>query len=116
MNQSIETLTHAQQVVGRFAVEFAPRLLAAALVLAVGWVAIGWITRILQKSLSRIDLEPPVRHLLERIARALMLGLVLIIALQNLGVELLPLIAGLGIAGAGVALAMQGVLGNVAAD
>jgi len=28
-----------------------------------------------------------------------MLGLVLIIALQNLGVELLPLIAGLGIAG-----------------
>jgi small conductance mechanosensitive channel len=33
-------------------------------------------------------------------------------ALQNLGVELLPLVAGLGIAGAGVALAMQGVLGN----
>jgi small conductance mechanosensitive channel len=36
-------------------------------------------------------------------------------ALQNLGVELLPLIAGLGVIGAGVALAMQGVLGNVAA-
>jgi small conductance mechanosensitive channel len=36
-------------------------------------------------------------------------------ALQNLGVELLPLIAGLGIAGAGIALALQGVLGNVAA-
>jgi small conductance mechanosensitive channel len=36
-------------------------------------------------------------------------------ALQNLGVELLPLIAGLGIAGAGIALAMQGVLGNMAA-
>ena len=36
-------------------------------------------------------------------------------ALQNLGVELLPLIAGLGVAGAGIALAMQGVLGNAAA-
>lgn len=35
--------------------------------------------------------------------------------MQNLGVELLPLIAGLGVAGAGIALAMQGVLGNVAA-
>ncbi|HEU0258870.1 MAG TPA: mechanosensitive ion channel family protein, partial [Burkholderiales bacterium] len=32
-----------------------------------------------------------------------------------LGVELLPLIAGLGIAGAGIALAMQGVLGNAVA-
>jgi small conductance mechanosensitive channel len=38
-----------------------------------------------------------------------------IMAQQNLGVELLPLIAGLGIAGAGIALAMQGVLGNLAA-
>jgi small conductance mechanosensitive channel len=38
-----------------------------------------------------------------------------ILALQNLGVELLPLIAGLGVAGAGVALATQGVLSNVVA-
>ena len=38
-----------------------------------------------------------------------------IMALQNLGVELLPLVAGLGVAGAGIALAMQGVLGNLAA-
>ncbi len=36
-------------------------------------------------------------------------------ALQNLGIDLLPLVAGLGIAGAGVALAMQGVLGNIMA-
>ena len=36
-------------------------------------------------------------------------------ALQNLGVELLPLIAGIGVAGAGIALAMQGVLSNVVA-
>jgi len=34
-------------------------------------------------------------------------------ALQNLGVELLPLVAGLGVAGAGIALAMQGLLGNL---
>jgi small conductance mechanosensitive channel len=36
-------------------------------------------------------------------------------ALQNLGVELLPLLAGLGVAGAAVALATQGVLSNAAA-
>src|SRR5258708_33048990 len=44
-----------------------------------------------------------------------MFGLFVIMALQNIGIELLPLIAGLGVAGAAVALAMQGVLGNVAA-
>jgi small conductance mechanosensitive channel len=36
-------------------------------------------------------------------------------ALQNLGVELLPLLAGLGVVGAGVALATQGVLSNIVA-
>jgi small conductance mechanosensitive channel len=45
----------------------------------------------------------------------LVIGLFAIMALQNLGVELLPLIAGLGVAGAGVALATQGVLSNMVA-
>jgi small conductance mechanosensitive channel len=115
VDQPVETLTRAQQVVGNFAVEFAPRLLAAALVLVAGWFVTTWAMRMLGKALVRLELEPPVQQLLERVLRALMLGLVLIIALQNLGVELLPLIAGLGIAGAGVAFAMQGVLSNVAA-
>jgi small conductance mechanosensitive channel len=39
--------------------------------------------------------------------------LFVIMAIQNLGVELLPLIAGLGVAGAGIALAMQGLLSNL---
>jgi small conductance mechanosensitive channel len=67
------------------------------------------------RALARVNLEPPVRALFSRIAEVAVLGLFAIMALQNLGVELLPLIAGLGIAGAGVALAMQGVLGNIAA-
>ena len=56
-----------------------------------------------------------MRSLLERGVRLLVLALFAIMALQNLGVELLPLIAGLGVAGAGIALAMQGVLGNMVA-
>jgi small conductance mechanosensitive channel len=65
--------------------------------------------------LQHLELEPPVRELLVRLLRLLVLALFLILALQNLGVELLPLIAGLGVAGAGIALAMQGVLANIVA-
>jgi len=56
-----------------------------------------------------------VRLLLLRLVRALVMALFAVMALQNLGVELLPLIAGLGVAGAAIALATQGVLSNVAA-
>jgi small conductance mechanosensitive channel len=58
-------------------------------------------------------MEPPVRSLVVRIARVAVSLLFVIMAIQNLGVELLPLIAGLGVAGAGIALAMQGLLGNL---
>jgi len=43
------------------------------------------------------------------------MALFVVMALQNLGVELLPLIAGVGVAGAGLALATQGVLSNLVA-
>nr|NIO42393.1 mechanosensitive ion channel [Burkholderiales bacterium] len=74
-----------------------------------------WAGRVTGKALVNFEIEPPVRQLLSRIVQILVLGLFAVIALQNIGVELLPLIAGVGIVGAGVALAMQGVLGNLAA-
>jgi small conductance mechanosensitive channel len=74
-----------------------------------------WAGRATLRMLARLNLDPPVRSLLERGVRLLVLGVFAIMALQNMGVELLPLIAGLGVAGAGVALAMQGVLGNMVA-
>ena len=73
------------------------------------------MARLCDRVLLRLNLEPPVRSLLVRIAQLIVLALFGIIALQNLGVELWPLIAGLSVAGAGIALAMQGVLSNVAA-
>ena len=75
----------------------------------------GWIARAIGRGLQRLDLEPPVRQLLTRVARVLVIVLFVIMALQNLGVELLPLLAGLGVAGAGIALATQGVLSNMVA-
>ena len=97
------------------AMNVAPKVLVAILILVAGHYAGRWASRALTRALSRIELEPPVRALLARTGHVFVLGLFAIMALQNLGVELLPLIAGLGIAGAGIALALQGVLGNIVA-
>ncbi len=97
------------------AMHFGPKLLVAVLILAAGFFVGAWIGRATGRLLSRFHLEPPVSRLIERVARVFVLLLFVIVALQNLGVELLPLIAGLSVAGAGIALATQGVLGNVVA-
>src|SRR5512145_890960 len=115
MDQQLETIEQLKVTIVDLAVRFGPRLLAAILVLAAGALISRWVGRWFDRGLARIELEPPVRLLLSRIARVLLLTLFVIVALQNLGVELLPLIAGLGVAGAGIALAMQGVLGDCVA-
>src|ERR1700690_426341 len=115
MNQNLDTLGQARGTLIDLAIRFGPKLLTAVLILLIGVFVASWTARASARGLHRLDLEPPVRQLLTRVARILVLGLFAILALQNLGVELLPLIAGLGVAGAGIALATQGVLSNMVA-
>ncbi|MDP5239870.1 mechanosensitive ion channel family protein [Uliginosibacterium sp. 31-16] len=115
MDKSLALLDQAQTLVVTQAVSFGPKLLVALVILAAGFYAGRWAGKMLKRSLSRLHLEPDLELLLVRVLRILVLALFGVIALQNLGVELLPLIAGLGVAGAGVALAMQGLLSNLVA-
>jgi small conductance mechanosensitive channel len=115
MNDEVATVSHAKNTLIELAIRFGPRLLTAVLILVVGLFASGWVNRWFTQFLSHRELEPPARLLLARAAGALCMALFALLALQNLGVELLPLLAGLGVIGAGVALATQGVLGNLVA-
>lgn len=115
MSEQLNTLDHVQQTVIDGAIHFGPKLLVAIIILVAGFYVGRWFGRMTETALHKFHLEPPVQQLLVRIVRVLVLALFAIMALQNLGVELLPLIAGLGVAGAGIALAMQGVLSNVVA-
>ncbi len=115
MNNELDPLAHAKDTLIDLAVRFGPKVLVAVLILVIGFLVAGWVARATDRGLNRLELEPPVRQLLSRVARLFVIVLFLIMALQNLGVELLPLIAGLGVAGAGIALATQGVLSNMVA-
>src|SRR3954468_7077835 len=115
LDQSLKSLDQVTTTAIDLGIKFAPKLLVAILILTAGFYAGRWASRGLSRALATGTTAPRVRGLLGRVAHLLVLALFAIMALQNLGVELLPLIAGLGIAGAGVALAMQGVLGNIVA-
>jgi len=115
MNEHVEALAQIKSAIIDLSFKFGPRVLVAIVIMVAGYFAGRWVGRIMQRGLLKIELEPHVRDLLVRVVRIFVLGLFAIMALQNLGVELLPLIAGVGLAGAGIALAMQGVLGNLVA-
>lgn len=115
MNDNIEALGKIQTTAIELAMKFGPKLLTAVVILVIGVYVARWVARTAAGLFEKMGVEPPARQLLTSIARIAVILLFAIMALQNLGVELLPVIAGLGVAGAGLALAMQGVLSNIVA-
>jgi small conductance mechanosensitive channel len=115
MNDEFRTINEVKHTLIDLAIRFGPRVLVALVFVAAGVFVGHWASRLADRGLKRIQVETPVRLLLVRAVKIIVVGLFLLMAVQNLGVELLPLVAGLGVAGAGVALAMQGVLGNLVA-
>ena len=98
-----------------FLFDYGPKLLGAAIIMVVGLLIAMQVGRVLQRWLGKKDLEPPVRILIVRVARLMVMGLTLMLVLEKVGVAIAPIIAGLGVAGVGVGLALQGVLGNLMA-
>jgi len=115
MNDEVATINSFKDQLLELGIRFGPRVLTALLILIVGAFAARWVSRWALRMMHRLDLEGPVRMLLARVLSLMCFLLFVIMALQNLGVELLPLIAGLGVVGAGIALATQGVLSNMVA-
>jgi small conductance mechanosensitive channel len=115
MNEHLQGLNQIQATMIDIGLKFGPKLLVAVGIIAAGVFASRWVARAVERLLQPFDLEVSIQQLLVRLIRVLIVGIFAMMALQNVGVELVPLLAGLGIASAGIALAMQGVLANIVA-
>jgi small conductance mechanosensitive channel len=96
-------------------IEHGIQILAAIVLMGVGIVIARWIGNILKRWLSQKAFDEPVISLLVRAVKLLVLAFIGIMALGQMGVQITPLIAGIGVAGVGASLAMQGLLGNLVA-
>jgi len=90
-------------------------LISALVVVVVGFIVARWIGKLLDRWLTGKAMEPPMRKLLVRIVRLLIFAMALVVALGTAGMDVTALIAGVGVAGLGIGLAMQGILGNLMA-
>jgi small conductance mechanosensitive channel len=91
------------------------QLLGAFVILAVGVLLARWIGGLTQRALERRAMEPPVRLLLVRVVKVVVLMFTVVVALDKFGFQIAPLVAGIGVAGLGIGIALQGVLSNVVA-
>ena len=90
-------------------------LFSALVVVVVGFIAALWVGKLMNRWLTRKTMEPPMRILLVRVVRLLIFAMALVVALGTAGMDVTALIAGVGVAGVGLGLAMQGILSNLVA-
>jgi small conductance mechanosensitive channel len=105
----------AMDTVTQYAVRYGLQAVVALGIFTAGVMTARWAGNFAQQQLERHTLEPPVRLLLVRVVKIIVLLFTAVIALDALGVSIAPLVAGIGVAGVGIGLALQGVLGNVMA-
>jgi small conductance mechanosensitive channel len=105
----------AKDLIIDLAIRYGFQVLGALVILGVGFAAAWWVGRTVERPLSRMGLEPPMRRLMVRVVRLVVLLFALVIALDKFGFQIAPLVAGIGVAGLGIGIALQGVLSNVIA-
>jgi small conductance mechanosensitive channel len=105
----------AQDLIVDLAIRYGFLVLGAIVILFVGLLAAWWVGNAVERPFTRMALEPPLRRLMVRVVRVVVLLFALVIALDKFGFQIAPLVAGIGVAGLGIGIALQGVLSNVIA-
>ena len=113
--KTINAIDQVKTRVVAFLTDYGFQIIGALIILAIGVVIAWWIGRALREWLEKKNVEPPIVMLAVRVIRLLIFLVALLQALEKLSVPIGPALAGIGVAGVGVGLALQSVLGNLVA-
>lgn len=94
---------------------FLINLVMAAIIVIVGRIIVKWAIKLLRKIMVRANLDPILVNFASSIGTGILLIIVLIVAMDRLGVNTTSFIAVLGAAGLAIGLALKDSLQNFAA-
>ena len=93
---------------------FAMDLLAAVLILIIGFKVVGAVRRMAERSFARMELELSLRKFLLSLIQVGLYAVLIFMAAERIGIQSSSIIALLGSAGVTLGLALQGSLSNFA--
>src|SRR5579863_4636287 len=105
MAAAADTIVDIQKKLVDFGTVYGVQVVGAIIILVIGLFFARWLGNVLARRLVKLHMEPPVRTLLVRITRLVVMAFVLVMVLDKFGVPVLTLVAGMGVAGVGVGLA-----------
>jgi len=104
-----------QDMVLDLAIRYGFQVLGALVVLTAGGLVARWLGQTIDRRLQKQAMEPPMRLLIVRVLKVVIMLFAVVVALDKFGFQIAPLVAGIGVAGLGIGIALQGVLSNLVA-
>jgi small conductance mechanosensitive channel len=104
-----------QRTIFKFLAEYGIQIVGAFIILGAGAMAARWLSRMAEQWFVKKQIEPPIRMLACKVIYLIVFGLSVVLALEKCGVPIAPMVAGIGVAGVGIGLALQHVLSNLVA-
>lgn len=98
-----------------FFVNYSFQVLGAIIILIVGGMIAGWVSRLLIKAFEKKKMDVTLSHFLAACVKMLILAFAGIIALGKFGITITPFIAALSAVAFGASMAIQGPLSNYGA-
>jgi small conductance mechanosensitive channel len=105
----------AKDLVIDLVIRYGFQVLGALVILAVGAILGRWLGGLIDQRLRARAMEPPMRALVVRALHIVVMLFAVVVALDKFGFQIAPLVAGIGVAGLGIGIALQGVLSNIVA-
>src|SRR5579859_3392286 len=108
-------LNELRAEVTKFLTQYGFQIIGALIIMVIGAFVARWVGRVADGFFSKKQIEPPIRMLAVRVLRLLVFAMASVLALDKCGVPIAPMVAGIGVAGVGIGLALQHVLSNLVA-
>lgn len=115
IGEQLSLVTHLYQIAIDYMVSYSFQLLSAILVVIAGIYISRWISRLLSRALEGRDVDQTLRQFIASTVRLIVLIIFIVIAIQQLGINITPMVAAIGGLTVGLSLALQGPVSNYGA-
>ena len=115
LTEHVELLNDVYALLIDLAVNWSFKLIGAVLVLIAGFIVGRWVANMILAVMEKRDVDVTLRQFIASTIRLIILILFGVVALNQLGISITPLIAAIGGLAVGLSLALQGPVSNYGA-
>jgi small conductance mechanosensitive channel len=115
LTEKLDLINQVYQLLVDLAVNWSFKLVGAILVLIAGFIVGRWVANMLLRVMEKRDVDVTLRQFIASTIRLIVLMMFVIVALNQLGISITPLIAAIGGLAVGLSLALQGPVSNYGA-